>query len=111
MNSYVTKLVFRIIGGNGNHPAQFDEQLRLIKADSEQMAYHKADKLGNEVENNFINADAQAVKWEFVGVTEVNLLNDLTDGAELYYQIQEAPNADLYIAWAQHKATLLSLQV
>jgi hypothetical protein len=35
MNWYVAKLVFRVISGNGDHNAQFDEQLRLINADNE----------------------------------------------------------------------------
>lgn len=35
MNWYVAKLIFRITFGNGNHPPQFDEQLRLISASGE----------------------------------------------------------------------------
>ena len=32
MNWYLAKIVYRIICGQGNHTAQFDEQLRLIQA-------------------------------------------------------------------------------
>lgn len=39
MNWYLTKIVYRIICGQGNHTAQFDEQLRLIQADSAQEAF------------------------------------------------------------------------
>ena len=38
MNWYLTKIVYQIICGEGNHTAQFDEQLRLIAADDEQRA-------------------------------------------------------------------------
>jgi len=41
MNWYVAKLVFRVISGDGHHHAQFDEQLRLINADTELMALKK----------------------------------------------------------------------
>lgn len=109
MNWYVTKLIFRIISGDGNHPAQFDEQLRLIKADNEQAAFKKASSIGIDIQDSFTNAQKQMVRWQFVDVTEVNPINGLTDGAELHYQIHEAPDADLYIAWAHHKSALLAI--
>ena len=31
MNWYLAKIVYRIICGDGNHTAQFDEQLRLVQ--------------------------------------------------------------------------------
>ena len=46
MNWYVAKIVFRIISGEGNHNAQFDEQLRLISAEDERQAFEKATVLG-----------------------------------------------------------------
>ena len=110
MNWYVTKLIFRIISGDGNHPAQFDEQLRLINADSEQTAFKKANLIGAELQDSFSKAQKQMVKWQFVDVTEVNAISSLTDGAELHYQIHEAPDADLYIAWAHHRSALLTVK-
>ncbi|GAA4340016.1 hypothetical protein GCM10023149_51110 [Mucilaginibacter gynuensis] len=110
MNWYVTKLIFRIISGDGNHPAQFDEQLRLINAENDLKAFEKANKIGAELQDSFTQAQKQAVQWQFVDVTEVNQLNGLTDGTELHYQIHEAKDADLYIAWAHHKAALLTVK-
>ena len=46
MNWYVAKIVFRIISGEGNHNAQFDEQLRLISAEDEHQAFEKATAIG-----------------------------------------------------------------
>ncbi len=46
MNWYLTKIVYRIICGQGNHTAQFDEQLRLIQADNAQEAFEKSAALG-----------------------------------------------------------------
>ncbi len=46
MKWYLAKLVFRIICGEGEHTAQFDEQLRLIKANNKEEAFHKAKRVG-----------------------------------------------------------------
>jgi SLT domain-containing protein len=110
MNWYVAKIVFRIVSGNGNHHAQFDEQLRLISADDEQQAFEKASRIGLNNQDSFLNNQSEQVKWQFIDVAEINQLNDLSNGTELYYQIHEAPDADLYIAWAHHKSALLGIK-
>ena len=46
MNWYLTKLVFRIICGEGHHTPQFDEQLRLVSATDECEAFEKAMAIG-----------------------------------------------------------------
>jgi hypothetical protein len=33
MKWYLAKFVYQVISGNGNHSPQFDEQMRLIRAD------------------------------------------------------------------------------
>jgi hypothetical protein len=111
MNWYVAKLVFRVISGDGDHQAQFDEQLRLISAEDEKLAFEKASLMGLNNQDSFMNNQKQTVKWQFIDVAEINRLNDLQDGTELYYQIHEAPDADLYIAWAHHKSALLSVKI
>ena len=109
MNWYVAKLIFQIVSGEGKHNPQFDEQLRLISAASEQEAYQKARTIGQNSEDNFLNNQREQVKWQFIDVAEINVLTELADGTELYYQIHEAENADLYIAWAHHKSSLLAV--
>ena len=109
MNWYVAKIIFRIINNDGNHKAQFDEQLRLISAETKCIAFEKAAALGRENEDRILNNDSEAVKWQFINVAEVNPINGLEDGTELYYNIHEAENADLYMAWANHKAALIAL--
>lgn len=110
MNWFVAKIVFRITSGDGNHHAQFDEQLRLISANDEHHAFEKATIMGLNNQDNFLNDQRQPVKWEFIDVAEIHPLNDLTDGTELYYQIHEAPDAELYMAWAHHKSALLGVK-
>jgi hypothetical protein len=111
MNWYVAKIVFRIVSGNGNHHAQFDEQLRLVSAETEYEAFEKAYSLGQSSQESFKNNQSETVKWQFIDVAELNPISELRDGAELYYQIHEAPNADLYEAWAHHKSSLLSVKI
>ena len=53
MNWYLAKFVFRIFCGDGQHMAQFDEQLRLIAAGSKEEAFHKAQSMGMKEEDMF----------------------------------------------------------
>jgi hypothetical protein len=104
MSWYLAKIVYRIICGQGNHTAQFDEQLRLIEADNSQEAFQKAKELGVKEEDKFSNEDQKLVQWKFINVAELYKLSGLLDGAELYSRVQETDNADLYIELTNRKA-------
>jgi Domain of unknown function (DUF4288) len=107
MNWFLAKLVFRIFCGNGNHTPQYDEQLRLIYADDELHAFHKARLLGEDdcIKNaGEITVD---VKWKFIDVIELHPLTLFTDGAEIYSVIKEEADADLYIRRIKKTATQL----
>lgn len=104
MNWYLSKMVFRIICGDGNHTAQFDEQLRLVKAGSKEEAFHKSQLLGGREEEMFFNQNQQLVQWQFISVSELYQLNELIDGAELYSRIEETENADSYLHIIHKKA-------
>lgn len=104
MSWYLTKMIFRIICGDGNHKAQFDEQLRLISADSREEAFHKAQSLGMRSEELFFNQRQQLVQWQFISVCEIYLLQELLDGAELYSRVEETEDADSYMKFIHAKA-------
>jgi hypothetical protein len=104
MNWYLTKIVYRIICGQGDHTAQFDEQLRLIQANSAEEAFEKSTALGEKEEDKFYNEDQKVVQWKFINVSELYKLSGLLDGAELYSRIQETENAELYIELTNRKA-------
>ena len=104
MNWYLAKMVFRIVCGDGNHRAQFDEQLRLISAGSRHEAFSKAQDLGLQEEEIFFNQQQQLVKWEFITVSELYFFNELIDGAELYSKIEETEDADSYLKFIHAKA-------
>ena len=105
MNWYLTKLVFRIICGDGNHTAQFDEQLRLVSAENKEAAVKKAQMMGEHEEEIFFNVKNQQVYWKFINVSEIYKLGELIDGAELYSRIEERGDADNYIEIVNKKAS------
>jgi len=107
MNWYIAKIVYRIICGEGNHTAQFDEQLRLIKAEKQEEALLKAQLIGSREEETFYNNTQQLVKWQFVNVCELRRLADIIDGAELYSRVEEKDNGDSYELLIHNKASRL----
>jgi hypothetical protein len=104
MKWYLSKLVFRIICTNGNHKPQFDEQLRLIYAEDDLHAFHKARLMG-ETEN--AHEPTSFVKWRFIDVSELHLLSELADGAEIYSKVMEEEEPERYIVNVQKRATAL----
>ena len=111
MNCYTAKIIYSIISGDGNHCAQFDEQLRLINAENEAAAFEKANNIGIAGQDSFFNAKKETVRWQFIAVTEVNSIADLNDGAELYYRLHETKDAAAYIEQAKYKSALIKSTV
>jgi hypothetical protein len=105
MNWYLTKFVFRIICGDGNHTPQFDEQLRLVSAENKSAAIKKAQLIGESEEEIFLNIKKQQVQWNFINVSEIYKLGELIDGAELYSRIEERGDADNYIELVNKRAS------
>jgi hypothetical protein len=91
MNWYLAKIVYRIIIGiDSTH--QFEEQLRLIEANSPLAAFEKAYQIGS-AENGVNESPLQSlVRWKFVDVTELYRINRPTDGAEIFSSIKEMEN-------------------
>lgn len=104
MNWYLAKFVFRIICGEGDHSPQFDEQLRLVSAPSKEEAFTRAQDMGRKEEECFYNSKQQLVHWRFINISELYLLSDLIDGAELYSRIEEKENAEAYVYTVNQKA-------
>lgn len=107
MKWYLAKIVYRIICGDGNHAAQFDEQLRLIEAEDDMHAFQKARIMGDKEEDKFLGDNQKPVHWKFIDVAELHPLNDLIDGAEIYSRICEEENAGNYIKQINNRANYL----
>ena len=104
MNWYLSKIVFRIICGEGAHTPQFDEQLRLVQAENEDEAFDKAYSIGSKEQDGFYNQEQQLVQWKFINVAELYKLSGLMDGAEVYSRIQETDDPDRYIEFTHKRA-------
>jgi hypothetical protein len=104
MNWFLAKIVYRIVCGDGDHTAQFDEQLRLVQAADENEAFDKAKAIGEQEQEMFLNQQQKLVTWQFVNVCELYKVSALIDGAELYSRIQETDNANAYIDLVHKKA-------
>ena len=107
MDWFLAKLVFRVVCGRGDHTPQFDEQVRLVNAEDELHAFHKARLLGEGECWNGEFENAIGAKWKFIDVIELHQLTRFADGAEIYAAIKEEADANLYIRGVQKKATQL----
>ena len=107
MNWYLAKIIFRIVCGEGDHTPQFDEQIRLVQADSNEQAFTKAYAMGRQEADCFMNQQQKMVEWKFIDVPELYKLSEMIDGAELYSRIQEADNAELYIDLVHQRAAFI----
>lgn len=104
MNWYLAKIVYRITCGDGHHTGQFDEQLRLVTGENKEDAFQKAQFIGKQEEEFFLDQKQQLVQWQFINVCELYKLSELIDGAELYSRIEERDDANEYIHTVHKKA-------
>lgn len=107
MEWFLAKLVYRFQSPADTSHIQFDEQLRLIQAEDELHAFHKAQQIGQQEQ---LVADEQTlhqVNWYFIDVTELYKLNQLIDGAEVLSQICLPTDAGRYQREVRLKAGYL----
>lgn len=97
MNWYLTKIVFQIICGDGQHTAQFEEQLRVIQATDPTTAVKKTEHIGKQETQSFLNHLQQPVCWKFIAVTDIYPFSAEIDGAEIFSRISEQEQAASFI--------------
>jgi hypothetical protein len=108
MNWYISKIVFGIHVEN-NQTQQFDEQLRLIQADSTEEAFLKARMIGLGEEDSFVNDKNAQIKWEFINVSELLPIKNLEDGVEIYSRIHKMEEGSTYVNFIHQRAISLRL--
>jgi hypothetical protein len=108
MNWYIAKIVFGITAENKD-TKQFDEQLRLIEAETQDEAFLTARMIGLSEEDSFVNDKNKMVKWEFINVAELMHIKRLEDGVEVYSRIHEMDEAKSYVNFIHQKAMALRL--
>lgn len=95
MSWFIAKIVFNIV--SGGKKTQFEEQLRLVEAESSEEAFLKAKAIGIGEEETLVAEKGQFLKWEFVDVADLMPLPALCHGSELYSQTHEIQEAKEYI--------------
>ena len=108
MNWYIAKIVFGITAENKD-TKHFDEQLRLIEAETQEEAFLKSRMIGLSEEDSFVNDKNKMVKWEFINVSELVPIKRLEDGVEVYSRIHEMEEAKSYVNFIHQKAMALRL--
>lgn len=107
MKWYLAKFVYQVVSGAGNHAPQFDEQLRLIRADEFDWAKEKATILGRLGECQFVNDRQETVTWKFINVTDICPINSMEDGDEIYSSTEEPKDVRDYLQLIDAKANRL----
>ena len=107
MNWYLAKLIYQIIYGEGLYNTQFSEQLRLVEATDEVHAFTKAQLLGHKEESTLYNENEALVRWKFIDVCELILINTMADGAEVSSQINEPVCSKVYLKNVKRQASQL----
>ena len=110
MHWYISRLVFQITCGNGNHTPQFEEQFRLVQAADTQQAIGKAIAIGKQAQDTLLPDVINLVRWEFVNVSELFQLTEWIDGATLYSHVNEVTDAASYIDMVNENAAYLHKQ-
>lgn len=107
MNWFIAKLIYEIITEGTDHKPQFDEQYRLIRAHSHDAALNRASDLGKREEDIFLNQKHSLVRWSFVNVTELFMVDELRDGLELFSTISDVDDGKDYKETAHLRAAYI----
>lgn len=102
MNWYLAKITFSI--HNKATVAQFDEQFKLLRAESREEAFYKARIIGLDEEMSFLNHQKQMVQWKFIDVEEIHRLDELKDGMDLYSRVHETEDGPAHTRFIRGKA-------
>ncbi len=104
MNWYLVKLVYKIQQAVEQKSAEFDEQYRLIEADSAEEAMTKSKILGVKNELRSETEDGRLILWKFIDIAFVKQMGELTDGIELCSTTYFADDAVQYEKFIHHQA-------
>jgi Domain of unknown function (DUF4288) len=106
MSWFIAKIVFNLVTAHA--PSKFEEQLRLIEADSCEEAFFKAKAIGINEEGTLVEGDNQ-IKWEYVDIADLFPLHSLGNGSEICSQTRETDAAHDYIRHVHERGMAIRL--
>jgi hypothetical protein len=104
MKTFIAKLIFNININQDIDSSQFDEQIRIIKADSVHEAYHKAKSIGLKEAEAFVNPKMQIIEWKFINVSDIYDMDSYEEGEQLYSQTIFENDCQNYIQFLLEKS-------
>jgi hypothetical protein len=104
MEKYLAKLMFNINIDNGNDESQFDEQVRIIVAQSLVSAFYKARVIGKKEEETFMDSESRLVSWQFIDVSDVYSLQQVKDGDQVYSNSHKIKDTGSFIKFIRQKS-------
>ncbi|TKC09022.1 DUF4288 domain-containing protein [Pedobacter frigoris] len=93
MKWFLVRYIYEIISGDGGYRVQFDEQLRLISADTGNDAICKAEGMADDFHPPFRNYKGELVEWKFICIAGLHEIQTPTDGAEVTSILHEPHDA------------------
>ncbi len=86
MEWYLAKLVYRFQPIIERGTVHFEEQIRLLEAEDELHAFHKAQQIGSQEECHLKDDNDCSIHWHFIDVIQLLKLHQHMDGAEILSQ-------------------------
>lgn len=109
-NKFLAQLCFQI-EVEGKKSVSFDNQWRLILADSKSDAVFLARELGLTEEHTYLNDKNKKVHWKFMGVPEIIEIPELSHGIEIISSLISPEDANDYSNYIKLKSQDLALSI
>jgi len=88
MQSYTAQIIYRI-ECEGLPTDQYEEQWRLVYADTEELALSEAREAGKNEEATFIDRHGRTMCWRMLAIKDLQPV-DLINGGLLFSMVREA---------------------
>lgn len=87
MDAYVAQLIFQIKCSE-NSVEQYEEQWRLVIADSYRDALSEAKNIGSKEESTFVDRHGRTIQWKLIAIKNIER-TDFKNGELLFSNVKE----------------------
>jgi len=108
MKWFSVNCIYRVVCGEGKLSPQFNEQIRLLQANSRLEALEKINQNANKYNLPFKNCNGEQVNWEFLGIGSLIEITKPEDGVEVAAKILEPKSVERYLENLAHRTRLLT---
>lgn len=106
--TFITNLVFRIEILSSHSKPQFDEQWRIIVANSLHEARKKAMDVGLKEEETFQSKEGNKIRWRFLNIAELYPVEHNVNGSLIFSRTEEPDHPVFYETQLRSKAEVIS---